>query len=545
MIHDHTYESGIFVESDHVVIGYTGYDEYPIRSWECDDYFVIQEGMIYNIPRSGVDSFVSNLVSQNRKSSISIEDAKKFLFESDGEFVIVIYDKLSEDVIIINDALGRLPLYCFKDDQQFVISREVKFITEFMSNVNLDKLAVAEYLLLRYPLGKRTLVENVDRLDPAVLLKWQVSSGRLTVKKVHVWNFEDKFPRGGTTQEYVYNLVKLFRDATRCRVESLKGVKNLVSLSGGLDSRAAAAALREVDSKSTAVTFLDYEGKSSKDVDVASEVVQQLHMDWQLIKLKKRSFEDLRRLIELKDGLNSVAMGYILDFLVKIRRKFGSKVICYTGQGGDKTLHSMRPVKEVESMEELIDMILAEGPAHARAFGIDEVMKLSTLSMEQIRRAIMDVLLSYPENDLNYKYVHYVFERGYKLMFEAEDRDRFYIWSTSPFWALSFFNYASKIPDNCKAHFNLYRMFLERLNKKCLKVRYANWPRVGFLPGSLSYYLFPRIQEILTRYYSSLPKMIQNIVQISKEDKKYNANEKIENYQQIYVPSYLREFMSL
>ena len=541
MKHDHTYKSRIVVESDRIMIGYTGYDEYPIRSWECNDYSVIQEGMIYNIPRNEVDSFIFNLVSQNRQSSISINDAKNFLLNSDGEFVIVIYDKLSEDLIILNDALGRLPLYYFEDDQQFVLSREVKFITEFMSHVNLDKLAIAEYLLFIYPLGKKTLVKNVNRLDPAVLLKYHVSSGRLNVNKAHVWNFENKNSKVGSLQEYSYNLVKLFRNAIKCRVESLNGFKNLVSLSGGLDSRAVAIALKEVDPKLTAVTFLDHERKSSEDVDVAQELVQKLHINWKLIKLKKRRFEDLRYLIELKDGLNYASMGFILDFFVKIKRKFGSKVVYYTGDGGDKALPSLRSRKEIKSMNELINVIINE---HTSAFEINEVITLLNISIEQIRKEIMNILLNYPENDLNQKYVHFViFERAYKWLFEGEDRNRFYFWSTSPYWSPRFFDYAMTIPDSCKEHLNLYRMFLERLDKNCLKIRDASWPRVGLLPVSLSYYLLPRIQEIMSKH-SFLRKLINKTMKLT-EDTKYNPNEKIRNYQQIHVPSYLGEFMSL
>lgn len=159
----------------------------------------------------------------------------------------------------------------------------------------------------------------------------------------------------------------------------------------------------------------------------------------------------------------------------------------------------------------------------------------------------MNTFLGFPENDLNQKYVHFtVFEKNYKLYFEAEDRNRFYFWSTSPFYSIKFFEYAIAIPDCYKEHLDLYRMFLERLDKNCLEVSYANWPRIGLLPVSLSYRLLPRFQEIASRYFSLLPRKMQNIARmVGKEDLKYDPNEKIENYQQIRVPSYLGELMSL
>ncbi|MGD9130307.1 MAG: asparagine synthase-related protein, partial [Candidatus Bathyarchaeota archaeon] len=543
MKHDHTYKSRIFVESDCVMIGCTGYDEYPMRSWESSDCVVVQEGMIYNRSKNEVDSFVLNLVSQNRRSSISIDDVKDFLLNSDGEFVILIYDKLSKDLIILNDLLGRLPLYYFEDDRQFILSREVKFITKFMPHVNFDRLGVAEYLLFGYPLGERTLVENVNRLDPAVLLRYHVSSGRLNVDKAHVWNFENSFSQVAPIQEHADALAKLFRNAVKCRVESLKGFKNLVSLSGGLDSRAIAAVLKEVDPEMSAVTFLDYERKSLADVDVAQKVAQKFHIDWNLVRLEKRRFEDLEHLIELKDGLNYAAMGFILDFFVDIKRKFGDKVVYYTGDGGNYSLYDFG-LKETNSMDELIGAIIDELVLRVGSFEISEVTKLVNISAEQIRTEIMDVLLNYPENDLKQKYYHFiVFERGYKWIFEGEDRNRFYFWSTSPYWSPIFFDYAMKIPYNYAKYQNLRRMFLERLDKNCLKVRYANWPRQGYLLGSLSYYLLPRISEIVSSNHF-LRKMKEKMTRTA-HDTKYDPREAISNYHSIHASSHLSEIMML
>jgi len=545
MKHDLNYKSNVFVENDRIVIGYTGYDEYPIRSWKRDDCFAVLEGMIYNIPMNEVDSFISDLVLQNRHGSISIDDAENFLLNSDGEFVIVIYDKPSEDLIILNDIFGRLPFYYFEDDQQFVLSREVKFISEFISHVDFDRFALADYLLFGYPLGKRTLIKDVKRLDPAVLLEYHRDSGRLKVNPVHVWNCEEKFTKISPHKEHAISLVKLFQDAAKCRVESLTGFKNLVSLSGGLDSRAVAMALKEVDSKVTSVTFLDYERKASEDVDVAQTLVQKFHLDWKLIKLKKRAFKDLMCLIKMKDGLNSAHMGFLLDFFVQIKRKFGSKVVYYTGDGGDKVLPYLRTLKEIGSMNELIDVIIDE---QASAFELNDVVKLSGISSEQIREEITKILMDFPENDLNQKYVHFViFERGNKRNFEGEDRNRFYFWSTSPFWSPKLFDYSMKIPDSYKKHLTLYRMFLERLDRNSLRTRYANWRWAGILPGTLSYYLLPRIQEAIFQH-SFLRKQLEKATKLTvraREEKKYNPNERIGDYKVIRVPSYLGKFMSL
>ncbi len=539
MKHDLAYKNRIFFETDHTIIGYTGYDEYPMNYWECHDYFVIQEGMIYNLSRDEVNTFVFDLVSQDRKSSISISAVKNFLFKTDGEFVLIIFDKMKKDLIILNDALGRLPLYYCADNQKFVLSREIKFITKFMAHINLDKLAVAEYLLFGYPLGTRTLIDNVNKLDPAVLLKYDIRLGRLEVKKAYVWNLESKTIGNESPKEYVENLVTLFRNAIKSRVESLKRFRNIVTLSGGLDSRAVSIGLREIDPKLTAVTFLDYEKKSSDDVNVVQKLVQKFHINWKLVELKKRDLEDMRRLIELKDGLNYAAMGFILDFYTKIKHNFGNEIVCFNGIGGNTVLE-YRAHRELKSMNELVNVIIDK----YSTFKLSEVLKILDLSIDKIKKEIISVLLNYPENDLNKKLNHFViFDRGRNFVFEGEDRDRFFFWSTNPYFSTPFFDYAVKAPRNYLRYNNLRRMLLKTLDKKSLKIRYANWSLFGRLLGPWSYYLLPRIEETVLDN-AILRKIIKYIYKI-KVNIKYDPQKEINNYQELDTPSSINDMFIL
>jgi hypothetical protein len=68
------------------------------------------------------------------------------------------------------------------------------------------------------------------------------------------------------------------------------------------------------------------------------------------------------------------------------------------------------------------------------------------------------VLEKYPEQDLAQKAVHYrIYERGVQWLFEGEDRARFFMWQTSPFYSLPFVERAMRVPDRFKASMRLYR----------------------------------------------------------------------------------------
>ena len=537
MNHESNYKNTIFVENNQCMIGSTRYDEYPLKSWKWNNCVIIQEGLIYNKSISEINSVISNIVLQNRKSSISPLNLKKFLIDSDGEYIIIIYDKLINEIIVINDVLGRLPLYYFINDDQFILSREIKFITKFIESGNLDKKGMAEYLLFGYPLGKRTLVKNVHRLDPGVIVKYNLPSCRLAIDRLHIWNLQNKMSEIKHIQKYADDLVTQFRSAIKSRVDLLDGFRNLISLSGGLDSRAVAISLNEVDPKLSAVTFLDPEQKNSKDADYAQKISKRFHIDWKLIELSKRRFEDMRELTKLKDGLNCADMGFILDFFIQIRHNFGNKVVYYTGDGG-KILKPLAPVEKIESIDELVDMIFIE---HSNVFKINEIAKLIDVNEEEIKKDIKHILLDYPENDLIQKYIHFIiFERTYKWAFEGEDRNRFFFWSTSPFFSTPFFKYAISIPDNYKKNFKLYKMFLESLNTESLKIPYANWPRIRLLPISLSYSLIPEVYYKFTFFR----KLIMNLKKISA-DTKYDPNINIINFHEPFFPLSLGNYISL
>lgn len=517
------YRSEIFFHDDRTIIGYTGYEGYPVRLYESTDFFSTVEGIVYNRSEKEVDSFISDLILQKRHSGIQIDSLERFLLTSDGEYVLTIYDKSFGHVIIVNDALGRLPVYYAEENNKLIASREVKFVAGLLDQIKIDKLAVAEHLVFGYPLAKRTLIKNVCRLDPAILLEYDVNTGNLDIKNVHTWNLEDQFHEAKSLQESADDLVRLFREAVRCRVESFQGFKNLMSQSGGMDSRSVAAPLRDVDPSVVSVTYLDYEGRAQGDVRIARELTRRLGIDWEVIELEKRNFEQMCYLIEMKDGLNYAAMGFILDFLTKIKSRFGNKVVVWSGDAPWGALWPLKPSKAIETMDELICSILNHPSS---VFKTDKLADF--IDQAQVKTGLKNVLLAYPENDLNKKYQHFIiFERGYKFAFEGEDRNRFYFWVTTPYYSPAFVDYAFRIPDSYKDHHKLHLEFSRRLDRNLVRLPKPSWGRLGTLLGPYSQYVIPRILEH-PRFHKLAEKMIG-----ADSNPIYDPNDKIKNYREI------------
>ncbi len=122
-------------------------------------------------------------------------------------------NKGNNEIAIINDALGRLPMYYYKADGQLLISREIRFISTLINIKKFDKMAIAQYLLFGYSLGKRTLLENISRLEAATLIN--LNNFAIELKYIHRFNFEDKKYKERTIEENANHLVEAFRN-NRC-----------------------------------------------------------------------------------------------------------------------------------------------------------------------------------------------------------------------------------------------------------------------------------------------------------------------------------------
>jgi asparagine synthase (glutamine-hydrolysing) len=63
-----------------------------------------------------------------------------------------------------------------------------------------------------------------------------------------------------------------------------------------------------------------------------------------------------------------------------------------------------------------------------------------------------------------------LFERGFKWLFEGEDRNRQFFWSVSPFYGREPFRLAMDCPSRLKARYALYRRFMESLSPELIDV---------------------------------------------------------------------------
>jgi asparagine synthetase B (glutamine-hydrolysing) len=162
VFHDLQYRQRVLLQNDFHHLSCTAYPEYPVESIEDTDWTVHFEGRLYGEdPERKLRELAAYVLKDEPEPE---EKIAEWLSSVDGNFVAFFLDKRTGQISILNDLFGRLPLYCCRTGQKFILSRDLRFIANLMDPIRFDRMALAQSLWIGYLLGKRTLLENVDRL---------------------------------------------------------------------------------------------------------------------------------------------------------------------------------------------------------------------------------------------------------------------------------------------------------------------------------------------------------------------------------------------
>jgi asparagine synthase (glutamine-hydrolysing) len=141
-------------------------------------------------------------------------------------------------------------------------------------------------------------------------------------------------------------------------------------------------------------------------------------------------------------------MSRVLPFLDTVVARHGRRIVCFTGDQGDRVLGPITPLTPLADDHALATYLLRREAilppaAVAAAVGIREADIVDDLAA---------CLATYPERRAMLKYVHFLFrERALRWAFEGEDRNRCWFWSVTPFFAPEVFELAMAVRPSGKA----------------------------------------------------------------------------------------------
>ena len=172
--------------------------------------------------------------------------------------------------------------------------------------------------------------------------------------------------------------------------------------------------------------------------------------------------------MQLKQGLNYAGMSFLLPFLEYFAQQNRPMI---TGDGGDKLLADLRPLIHLRNHKQLLNYLLRQ---HSR-LKLETAAKWSGISVKTLKDYLLAHLGSYKETP-DQAYSQFLFrERARKWLFEGEDRNRAFCWTTTPFYSLPFARQALDVKMSDKAYGKLFLQLFQQLPGRLEQIVNPNW----------------------------------------------------------------------
>ncbi len=455
---------------------------YPYTYFENRDFVIYLEGKVYNLNKIEIKNELEALSNLLSKEFVNKKLITERLFNLDGDYVLVFYDKFKQKVYLLNDIYGRLPLYYAEEEGKYMISRNIDIISKNLNLKELDKYGTAEFLVFGHTVTDKTLVKKIYYFQPGSLLTIDLNKKKYLIQNIFTYNFENIISvTSKNYQKELKKLVELFKTS----ISQRKGSKSVVGLSGGLDSRILAASFNPTDSNVECVSRLSFNNREKKDINLAKEVANLLKMKFQLIEPEKPSEKFFYEIIHNKLGLNSIENDYNLIYEKLLQSMYGHNFTYFTGDAGDR----IKPHISIGKADNLMNFVDKMIKMYS-SFDLAQVSKLVNIDTDIFKNNIYQVLESFPEKSYAYKDLHFrIYSRGFKYVLEGEDRKRNFFWTAMPHYGHQFFLSAMSFPDKYKKNHKMVFDFIDKLNPELNNIVNKNW---GIAPNDwkLPLYLF-------------------------------------------------------
>lgn len=171
-----------------------------------------------------------------------------------GMFAIALFDRDEQAVYLIRDRIGKKPLYYWYEREELVFASELKPIMacpDFQAQI--DRGVLSRYLFQQYINAPDSVYENVYKLAPGAILKFQ--GGQISTW--NYWSVGKAYAEASKTPVMAYEEAKEQLKALLRRAVSLRMIADVplgTFLSGGYDS-SLVTAMAQAHSKEPVKTF--------------------------------------------------------------------------------------------------------------------------------------------------------------------------------------------------------------------------------------------------------------------------------------------------
>jgi len=223
-------------------------------------------------------------------------DGEAMLERLNGIFALAVWDTERKELFLARDRLGVKPLYYARHDRGLYFASEVKALLAALPPPSLRHDALVEFLTFLWVPDPNTLFDGVHKLPPGHCATY--SDGRLRIRRY--WDLDYDVDHGLTRDEYAERVRHVAQEAIRRQMVSDAPLGSFFS--GGIDSSAIAATMKQTTDKVTSYTVgftpedLEHEIVPD-DLQYARRLARELGLDYHERILQPEIVDLLPRLV--------------------------------------------------------------------------------------------------------------------------------------------------------------------------------------------------------------------------------------------------------
>ena len=338
----------------------------PMLSF-CKNFIIIFNGEIYNAKKLKEklrDYYFKSNSDTEVLLNLYIKYREKCLNFLDGMFSFLIYNKNDNSCFIARDRFGIKPLYIKKDNNQILISSEIKPILNYSNRNKFYKKAFADFLFSQKMDHREVTffqdIKSIEKSSYAIIK-------RNKIYKYNYWSIIET--RNTCSKNFEKDYLDLFRKSVSRHLISDRKIGLLFS--GGTDSAALASIMKRSYSKSFINYTYDFKNSSIGDGINASKISKNLNIKNKLINIKpKEIIDDFDNMcLRLESPFTSIRLFGHHKCLKEMKKDNIS--VALEGSGGDEILggyeynliHSyLDQIKNKNDINKFINLLLKRNP---------------------------------------------------------------------------------------------------------------------------------------------------------------------------------------
>ncbi len=274
-----------------------------------------------------------------------------------GMFAFALWDRNKDTLFLARDRLGIKPLYyALLADDFLVFGSELKAVTRNPSvSRDLDSRAIEEYFTFGYVPEPRSIYKSVKKMEPGTFL--QLKRGQSGADAVRYWDVPlDEASRSPGSWE---NTCEELRERLKASVDRrlVADVPLGAFLSGGIDSSAVVAMMRELNTDSILTCSIGFNEKRYDESGYADMVAKVKRTNHKAEKVEAADYGLLEKLVGIYDEPYADSSAIPTYRVCELARKHVT--VALSGDGGDENYVGYRRYK-LFAMEERLRSVFPD-----------------------------------------------------------------------------------------------------------------------------------------------------------------------------------------